>query len=95
MLQRHHDVERIVDIGYRAYYAAGAHTQLFRRPKGPRYIYNENLSTPAFEFSGATLSGTIVVGNDVPSPCTTCFVRVKQNRPASGNIQETLAIPID
>lgn len=58
-----------------------------------RYIYNTN--TGVFDFSGATLSGTIVVGNDVPSPCTTCFVRVKQNRPASGNIQETLAIPID
>jgi hypothetical protein len=43
-------------------------------------------------FSGATLSGSIVVGNDVPRSCA-CFVRVRQYRPAGGFIEATA--PLD
>lgn len=38
-------------------------------------------------FSGATLSGSITVGPDVPRGCTTCFVRVRQYRPVGGFIE--------
>lgn len=45
-------------------------------------------------FSGATLSGNIVVGTDIPDNCTTCFIRVRQNRPAGGFIQATVPLTV-
>lgn len=48
-----------------------------------RYIYNSG--TSVFDFSGAYLHGGIQAGNDLPSPCTTCVIRVTQDRPASGS----------
>ncbi|MBA2724614.1 MAG: hypothetical protein H0U53_01375, partial [Actinobacteria bacterium] len=55
-----------------------------------RYIHNGT----SFVFSGATLSGTITVGTDVPSPCTTCYVRVKQLRPTGGHITHDVTITV-
>jgi hypothetical protein len=46
-------------------------------------------------FSGATLSGTIKVGADIPNNCTTCFVKVQQFRPVGGgSIQATAPLKV-
>ncbi len=39
-------------------------------------------------FSGATLSGSITVGADVPDGCA-CFVRVRQYTPNGGFVEKT------
>lgn len=44
-------------------------------------------------FSGATLTGSITVGSDVPDGCA-CFVRVRQNRPGGGVIEATRTLTI-
>lgn len=58
-----------------------------------RYTYNS--TTGVFDFSGANLHGGIQAGNDLPSPCTTCFIRVTQNRPAGGSIVKEAAVNIN
>lgn len=46
-------------------------------------------------FSGATLSGSITVGTDVPSPCTTCFVRVRQTSRAGTILSQQTNLTIN
>ncbi len=59
-----------------------------------RYVDgDQNASGVQGVFSGATLSGSITVGPDVPDGCS-CFVRVRQYQPGGGYIEAMRSVTI-
>lgn len=59
-----------------------------------RYITTSTTTPITGVLSGATASGTIVVGSDARG-CTTCFVKVTQSRPFSNSISATRALTVN
>ena len=59
-----------------------------------RYKTSSTTTPISATFSGATLTGSIVVGSDTLH-CSTCFVQVTQSKPLSGSISATTALTVN